>query len=56
MHTRNGQDAREARRNSAAQRQAERDARTDQQQVDKLRRAGHGHCKEVLRLKMRMQV
>lgn len=50
QHKRNGRQARDGRRNDAAIRQAERDGRTDNQQLSKLIRAGHGHCKEALRL------
>ena len=54
-NTSNGRFARARRQQGAAERQALRDARTDQQQIDRLRKAGHGHCKEVVRLKMRIQ-
>ena len=54
MNTRNGRQAREARRQGARERQAERDKRTDQQQIDRLRASGHGDCKEVYRLKHRI--
>ena len=50
MSTRNGRMAKEARRTEAAERQAARDSRTDQQQLHKLINAGHGHCKEAQRL------
>ena len=51
QHRRNGRAARDIRRNEAALRQAERDGITDQQQMDKLIKAGHGHCREVHRLR-----
>jgi hypothetical protein len=47
---RRGSVAKEARRTAANERQAERDKRTDEQQHRKLVNAGHGHCKEALRL------
>ena len=50
MHKRNGRMAREARRTEAAERRAERDSRTNEQQLHKLINAGHGHCKEAQRL------
>ena len=50
-HTRNVRQARDGRRNDAAIRQAERDGITDTQQIAKLIKAGHGHCREVLRLR-----
>ena len=50
MNTRNGRMARDARRTEAAERQAERDGRTDEQQLHRLINAGHGHCKEAQRL------
>ena len=50
MHKRNGRMALEARRTEAAERQAERDGRTNEQQLHKLINAGHGHCKEATRL------
>lgn len=54
-NTRNGRAARDGRRNSAALRQAGRDGITDQQQIDRLRRYGHGDCKEVYRLNNRIK-
>lgn len=50
MRTRNGREAREARRTEAAERQAERASRTVEQQLHRLINAGHGHCKEAQRL------
>jgi hypothetical protein len=50
MHKRNGRAAREQRRAEAAERQAARDARSDQQQLHLLINNGHGHCKEATRL------
>ena len=50
MNTRNGRMALEARRTEAAERQAERASRTDEQQLHILINAGHGHCKEAQRL------
>lgn len=47
MHKRNGRLAREARRTEAAERQAARDGRTDEQQLHRLINYGHGHCKEA---------
>jgi hypothetical protein len=47
---RRGRVAREARRTAAEERQADRATRTDEQQHRKLVNAGHGHCKEALRL------
>jgi hypothetical protein len=47
---RRGTVAREARRTAAEARQAQRDSRTDEQQLKKLTDAGHSHCKEALRL------
>ena len=55
MHTRNGREAREARRTEAAERQAERDVRTDEQQLHRLINAGHGHCQEAQRLSDRIE-
>lgn len=51
QHRRNGRERRDIRRNDAAIRQAERDGITDTQQVAKLIKAGHGHCREVKRLR-----
>ncbi len=51
---RRGKAVREARQQSAKERQAERDKRTDEQQHRKLINVGHGHCKEVARLRARM--
>ena len=50
-HVRNGRAARDGRRNDAAIRQAEREGITDQQQMDRLIKRGHGHCSEVHRLR-----
>jgi hypothetical protein len=47
---RRGRVAREARQAAAKERQAERDKRTDEQQLKKLIFSGHGHCKEAQRL------
>jgi hypothetical protein len=47
---RRGSVAKEARQAAAKARQAERDSRTDEQQLNKLIQAGHGHCKEAQRL------
>jgi hypothetical protein len=47
---RRGRVAREARQAAAKERQAERDRRTDEQQLHKLIGEGHGHCKEAQRL------
>lgn len=47
---RRGRVAREARRTAAEARQAERDRRTNEQQLEKLVVNGHGHCKEATRL------
>lgn len=55
MHKRNGREAREARRTEAAERQAERDVRTDEQQLHRLINAGHGHCQEAQRLADRIE-
>jgi hypothetical protein len=41
---------RERRQREAKERQAERDARSDEAQLKKLIDNGHGHCKEALRL------
>lgn len=51
MNTRNGRAAKDGRRNEAALRQAEREGITDQQQMDKLIKRGHDHCREVHRLR-----
>lgn len=51
MHTRNGRHARDQRRNDAAIRQAERDGITDEQQISRLTKRGHSHCREVHRLR-----
>lgn len=45
---------RERRRNEANARQALRDARSDEQQLNKLVREGHGHCKEAEKLHKRI--
>lgn len=50
MHTRNGRAARELRRTEAADRQALRDKRSDEDQLHRLIDNGHGHCKEACRL------
>ena len=50
-NTRNGRQAKDGRRNDAAIRQAERGGITDEQQISRLTKAGHGHCREVLRLR-----
>lgn len=50
MNTRNGRMALEARRTEAAERQAEREGRTNEQQLHRLINAGHGHCQEAQRL------
>jgi len=47
---RRGSVAREARQVAAKERQAERDKRTNEQQLHKLIANGHGHCKEAQRL------
>jgi hypothetical protein len=47
---RRGTVAKEARRKAAEARQAERDKRTNEQQLHKLINNGHGHCKEAQRL------
>lgn len=51
MHTRNGRAAKDGRRNAAAIRQAEREGLTNQQQLDKLIRTGHMHCREAHRMR-----
>ena len=51
---RRGRVAKEARRAAAEERQTDRGRRTDEQQHRKLINAGHGHCKEVVRLRGRM--
>ena len=51
---RRGSVAKEARRLAAEERQAARDKRTDEQQHRKLIDAGHGGCKEVVRLRHRI--
>ncbi len=53
-NTRNGRAAKDGRRNDAALRQAEREGITDQQQMDKLIKRGHSHCREVHRLRHRI--
>lgn len=45
---------REERRKEATERQAARAARTDQEQIERLEAAGHGHCREVARLRERI--
>lgn len=50
MHTRNGRHAREQRRVEAAERQAARDTRSNEQQLHRLINNGHGHCKEAIYL------
>ncbi len=47
---RRGRVAKEARQAAAKTRQAERDGRTNEQQLKKLIGEGHGHCKEARRL------
>jgi hypothetical protein len=51
---RRGSVAKEARQLAAKARQAVRDSRTDEQQHRKLIDTGHGHCREVVRLRDRM--
>jgi hypothetical protein len=51
---RKGRVAKEARQAAAKERQARRDGRTDEQQHRKLINEGHGHCKEVAKLRERM--
>ena len=48
-------DRKEIRKQEAIERQAKRDSLTDQQQLDKLIRNGHGHCKEADRLRERIK-
>jgi len=43
-----------ARQDSAAERQAEREKRTHQQQLDLLIKRGHGHCKEAAKLRSKI--
>jgi hypothetical protein len=50
---RRGRVVREARRTAAEERQADRAKRTGEQQHRKLINAGHGHCREVARLRDR---
>lgn len=50
MNTRNGRQALHERQTEAAERQAERDSRSNKQQLHKLINAGHGHCREAQRL------
>jgi hypothetical protein len=47
---RRGSVVKEARQLAAKERQAVRDKRTNEQQLNKLIREGHGHCKEARRL------
>ncbi len=47
---RRGKVAKEARQAAAKERQAERDQRTNEQQLQRLINNGHGHCKEAQRL------
>jgi hypothetical protein len=47
---RRGSVAKEARQLAAKERQAVRDSRTNEQQLNKLIGEGHGHCKEAQRL------
>ena len=42
------------RREEAAERQAVRDARSDKDQIRHLESKGHGHCREVTRLRARI--
>jgi hypothetical protein len=49
-----GRAAKDLRRNEAALRQAARDGITDEQQLDKLIKAGHSHCREAMRLRHRI--
>ena len=51
-HSREGR--KQARRLAAEERQAARDARTDEEQLKSLERRGHGHCKEAQRLRERL--
>ena len=53
-NTRNGRAAKDGRHNDAAIRQAGREGITDQQQMDKLIKRGHSHCREVHRLRHRI--
>ena len=50
-NTRNGRQAKDGRRNSAALRQAERDGLTDTQQIVRLIKYGHEGCREIHRLR-----
>ncbi len=47
---RRGRVAKEARQAAAKERQAVRDGRTDEQQLKRLIKEGHGRCKEARRL------
>ena len=47
---RRGRVAKEARQAAAKERQGVRDGRTNEQQLKKLIREGHAHCKEAKRL------
>jgi hypothetical protein len=49
-----GRAVKERRRREAEERQAERDRRGDEGQLNRLIDKGHGHCKEVQRLRDRM--
>jgi hypothetical protein len=51
MKTKNFPHRKEERRNSAVVHNLAREKRTAQEQIERLQRNGHGHCKEVARLK-----
>ena len=46
----------EQRRQEATIRQVKREKRGDKGQITKLKTAGHGHCKEVIRLRKRVSL
>ena len=46
---------RRERREEAQLRQEARDARTDHDQIALLKRGGHGHCREAVRLRKRIE-
>lgn len=50
MLRKNRPERKEQRRADAVARQAERDARTPTEQIQRLVNAGHGHCAEVVKL------
>ncbi len=52
---RNGHAAREARQRVASENAAERDTRSDRQQIERLLAAGHTSEKEITQLKVRIK-